>query len=191
MDSKYDKASNHLYNYAGDKSSYWVILDDDFNIIAEHPYKFSVRDKAWKGKLDLFCINVPPHVMKEINTVNMLELLNPTKYQSSNKVTKGKLMYELVPKGAEEALAEICTFGVVEAGYEPGSWRKVDVMLYYAAARRHLEAWRQYMEGDGDLFDNGDKGSGKHHLKHVLTDIAFMLELTETEEKANEARRTD
>ena len=167
---------------------YYIVLDTDGYIKAEYPDDIQkvIRGANWNGALHLFCAD-----LNKINTTGLPFYSKIKLVKISTKVTEGKLMYELIPKGAEEALAEICTFGVVEAGYKPGSWREVDVMLYYAAARRHLEAWRQYMEGDGDLFDNGPKGSGKHHLKHVLTDIAFMLELTETEEKANETRRTD
>jgi len=60
------------------------------------------------------------------------------------------------------------------------------VLFRSAAATRHIEEWKAFMEGNGSLFDIGEKSSGMHHLKHALTDIAFLLEMTATEELARE-----
>lgn len=79
-----------------------------------------------------------------------------------------KLRYDLVPPSAVEAMADILTFGARK--YKPNNWKNCeDPERYLAALYRHLEAWRS-----GEL---NDPDSGKHHLAHALTNIAFMLEL--------------
>lgn len=79
----------------------------------------------------------------------------------------GKLRYDLIPPGTERALAEILTFGTQK--YADDSWQRVPnaKRRYYAALRRHLDAW---LEGA-----RNDTESGYHHLKHALCNVAFLL----------------
>lgn len=76
-------------------------------------------------------------------------------------------MYELIPPQVEEALAEVLTYGAKK--YSPNSWKKVEPFedRYYAAARRHIAAWRK-----GEIVDSE---SGIEHLKHALCCIAFLI----------------
>jgi len=58
--------------------------------------------------------------------------------------------------------------------YAPDNWRKVQDAdsRYFAAARRHLNAWQQ-----GELVDDE---SNLSHLAHAITSLMFVLQL-ETE----------
>ena len=85
------------------------------------------------------------------------------------KFDDGKLRYSLIPPSTTHALAEVLTFGANK--YEPGGWRHVSngKERYLDAAMRHLEAYRS-----GEVLD---KESELSHLKHLLTNIAFLIEL--------------
>jgi len=84
------------------------------------------------------------------------------------KFDTDKLRYDLVPPSAIKALAEVLTYGAKK--YKPNNWRNGEVDRYVAALYRHLEAWR-----DGEQID---EESGMRHLAHAITNIAFLLELT-------------
>lgn len=66
-----------------------------------------------------------------------------------------------------EAVGEVLTYGAEK--YEPNNWQKVEDAenRYYAAALRHLMAYRK-----GEKID---PESGISHLKHVATNIMFLL----------------
>ena len=66
-----------------------------------------------------------------------------------------------------EAVGEVLTYGAEK--YEPNSWQKVEDAenRYYAAALRHLMAYRKGEKVDSE--------SGISHLKHVATNIMFLL----------------
>jgi hypothetical protein len=81
----------------------------------------------------------------------------------------GKLRYDLVPDGAEAAVVAVLTYGAKK--YAPENWRKVEEpkARYYAAARRHMAAWRA-----GEAFD---PESGLHHLAHAACCLLFLLDV--------------
>lgn len=84
------------------------------------------------------------------------------------KNDSGKLRYDLIPPSATLALAEILTHGAEK--YSANNWRNVeDLDRYVAALMRHLEAYRSGEKLDQD--------SGKPHLWHVMTNVAFLIEL--------------
>jgi cytidine deaminase len=84
------------------------------------------------------------------------------------KFDAGKLRYDLIPPSALKGLAEVLTFGAKK--YKPNNWREVDDPdKYVAAAMRHFEDYRAGQELDTD--------SSLAHLKHAMTNIAFLLEL--------------
>lgn len=89
--------------------------------------------------------------------------------KSGVKDDKEKLMYNLIPESSIEGLAEVLTMGAIK--YTPNGWKEVPngTERYYAALMRHLLAFRK-----GEKID---PESGLHHLKHVLTNVAFLLEL--------------
>ncbi len=86
------------------------------------------------------------------------------------KYDDGKLRYSLIPTSATKALAEVLTFGADK--YEPNSWKHVHngEERYLDAAMRHLELYRS-----GEKLD---QESGLPHLSHLLTNIAFLTELS-------------
>lgn len=92
----------------------------------------------------------------------------------STKNDQDKNRLELVPPSTILALGEVLTFGAKK--YEPWGWRKVDQanQRYYAAALRHLLAWRT-----GETLD---PESGLTHLAHALCNISFLYELNIDEE---------
>ena len=89
----------------------------------------------------------------------------------SPKHDAGKLMYSLIPPVATKALAEVLTFGAQK--YAPNSWQGVEdgERRYLDALMRHLEAYRS-----GEVIDDD---SGLSHLKHAITNLAFLLHFEE------------
>lgn len=81
--------------------------------------------------------------------------------------TNCKLRYDLLPSLSTQAIVEVLTFGANKYGAE--NWRLVDnhKNRYYAAAMRHIEAWRQG--------EQKDKESGLHHLAHALCCLTFLI----------------
>tara|TARA_R110002126_G_scaffold68046_1_gene172083 strand:- start:747 stop:1031 length:285 start_codon:yes stop_codon:yes gene_type:complete len=90
----------------------------------------------------------------------------------AKKFDSGKNRYDLIPVDAIEGIAEALTMGA--AKYGDNNWRGIDPERYYAALFRHLIAWRK---GEID-----DPESGLNHLKHVLVNTVFLLELTKNKE---------
>jgi len=79
-----------------------------------------------------------------------------------------KLRLDLIPPSAIRALGEVLTFGARK--YKPNNWRECDdTSRYLAALLRHLLAYQE-----GECLD---KDSGLPHLWHVLTNVAFLVEL--------------
>lgn len=88
----------------------------------------------------------------------------------------GKPRLSLVPICVEEAVAEVIWQSSDQCGgkYPMHNWRKgLPWSQVSESAMRHLKKFAQKGE---DL----DKESGLHHLKHAVTNIAFLLEYLET-----------
>lgn len=90
------------------------------------------------------------------------------------KFDSNKPRYDLIPPSATHALADVLTYGARK--YKPNNWRNGDIDRYIAATMRHFEAYRA-----GETHDNE---SNRPHLWHALTNLAFLIELDETQAKA-------
>ena len=86
------------------------------------------------------------------------------------KYDGGKLRFDLIDGMAEAELVAVLTYGAVK--YDAENWRKVDDAenRYFAALRRHLDAFRRRDE-------QVDPESGLHHLAHAAACLHFMLAL--------------
>lgn len=92
------------------------------------------------------------------------------------RTNKHKVHLALVPHQLEDAAAEVIWKSSDRCGgkYPLHNWRKgLPWTEVSESAMRHLRAFAQ----KGEDFD---AESGLHHLKHVATNIAFLLEYLET-----------
>lgn len=82
-----------------------------------------------------------------------------------------KVRLDLIDPDFIVSVGQVLTFGAKK--YAPNNWQKVDdpVNRYYAAALRHLLAWR--------AGEKNDEESKLNHLKHVATNIMFLLHFEE------------
>ena len=85
---------------------------------------------------------------------------------AGRKDDQGKNRLDLIEPEFIEGVGKVLTFGAEK--YEENSWQKVDNAenRYYAAAMRHLLAWRK-----GEKID---PESGLNHLDHVACNIMFL-----------------
>ncbi len=92
--------------------------------------------------------------------MNMLQSVGKKNDEDKNRL-------DLIEPGFIESVGKVLTFGAEK--YEPNNWQKVENAedRYYAAALRHLLAWRH-----GEKID---EESGLNHLAHVATNIMFLL----------------
>lgn len=92
------------------------------------------------------------------------------------KFDTAKERYDLIPPGVLCDLARVLTYGARK--YAPDNWRKVQdpEARYYAAAMRHMEAWRLGLKVDPE--------SQLPHLAHALCCIVFLAAFS-----SGEARR--
>lgn len=90
------------------------------------------------------------------------------------KDDQGKLMMGLIPHEAMVGLAQVLTFGASK--YSPNGWQTVPnaKSRYEDAALRHFYAYKA-----GELVD---PESGLSHLKHALTNLAFLVYFEENKE---------
>lgn len=83
------------------------------------------------------------------------------------KYDEGKARFDLIEPEFEEDIALVLTMGA--AKYSPNSWQHVEdaVNRYYAALRRHINAWRK-----GEKID---PESGLPHLAQAACNIMFLM----------------
>jgi hypothetical protein len=84
------------------------------------------------------------------------------------KYDKEKLRWELLPLKPIIDVVDILSYGATK--YADENWRYVEPFedRYYAAAMRHITAWR--------LGEQIDEESGKHHLAHAMCCLIFLME---------------
>ena len=78
-----------------------------------------------------------------------------------------KLRWDLVPQHELDDLVAVLTYGAKKYGDE--NWRNVKARRYYAAAMRHISAWRRGQWQDEE--------SGLPHLAHAMCSIMFISAL--------------
>ena len=85
----------------------------------------------------------------------------------SEKADNDKIRIDLVDPAFIEDVCKVLAFGAKK--YSPNNWQTLDdhENRYYAAAMRHLLAWRKGHKKD--------KESGLSHLTHAATNIMFLL----------------
>jgi len=78
-----------------------------------------------------------------------------------------KLRYDLVHPECLREVVKVLTYGAKK--YADDNWIKVDNAnrRYYAAALRHIEAWR--------LGESSDTETGISHLAHSICCLLFLL----------------
>lgn len=91
------------------------------------------------------------------------------------KYDEGKARFDLIEPEFEEDIAFILTMGANK--YVPNSWQHVDdrANRYYAALRRHINAWRKGEKVDSE--------SGMSHLAHAACNIMFLMHIEREENK--------
>lgn len=87
--------------------------------------------------------------------------------KQGRKFDSGKLRYDLIPVLAQEEVVKVVTLGAEK--YDPENWKRVPEgrRRYYAAAMRHMEAWRK-----GEKQDE----IGTHHIANAISNLMFILE---------------
>ena len=88
------------------------------------------------------------------------------------KADAGKLRLTLVPPEIIDAIARVRMYGNQKYG-DPENWRQVEPERYRDAAFRHFLAYLDDPEGNDDE-------SGLPHLWHLACNIAFLIEMEET-----------
>lgn len=85
----------------------------------------------------------------------------------SIKHDNGKTRWDLIPFKALESIADVLAMGANK--YGENNWQSLNNYedRYFAAAMRHLIAWRE-----GDKYDYESMLS---HLAHAATNIIFLL----------------
>ena len=87
---------------------------------------------------------------------------------TGRKHDTGKLRYDLLPPKTVEDVVKVLTLGAEK--YAPDNWKYVRPFndRYYAAAMRHIQAWRQGEDHDPE--------TGLPHLAHALCCLVFLNE---------------
>jgi hypothetical protein len=82
------------------------------------------------------------------------------------KYDESKPDYNLIPAEALDQFVNVLTYGAKK--YSPENWRYVANHRYFAAAQRHLWAYKRGEQIDPE--------SGYPHLAHVVCCVMFILE---------------
>lgn len=94
---------------------------------------------------------------------------------NGQKFDAGKTEWDLLPLGPVEEIVKVLMHGREKYGRD--NWQLVDnpIRRYYAAAQRHLAAFRRARFDTRDPYDAIDAESHLHHLAHAACCILFLL----------------
>lgn len=94
---------------------------------------------------------------------------------NGKKFDQGKTEWDLLPLGPVEEVVKVLMHGREKYGRD--NWQLVDnpIRRYYAAAQRHLAAFRRARFDTKNPFDAVDSESKLHHLAHAACCILFLL----------------
>ena len=94
---------------------------------------------------------------------------------NGQKFDSGKTEWDLLPLGPVEEVVKVLMHGKEKYGRD--NWQLVDnpIRRYYAAAQRHLAAFRRARFDTKDSYDAIDAESHLHHLAHAACCILFLL----------------
>ena len=94
---------------------------------------------------------------------------------NGKKFDAGKTEWDLLPLGPVEEVVKVLMHGREKYGRD--NWQLVDnpIRRYYAAAQRHLAAFRRARFDTKNPFDAVDSESKLHHLAHAACCILFLL----------------
>jgi hypothetical protein len=122
----------------------------------------------WTNK---YCDDCGKDIHSEVHLMEGAVLVDKQPRLDGKKFDEGKPMLGLVPKSTIWAIGWILTFGAKKYGEH--NWRKgLAWSRAYNALLRHLTAW-----WDGE---STDMESGKSHLWHAATELAFLIEYEES-----------
>ena len=94
---------------------------------------------------------------------------------NGKKFDQGKTEWDLLPLGPVEEIVKVLMHGREKYGRD--NWQLVDnpIRRYYAAAQRHLAAFRRARFDTKDPYDAIDAESHLHHLAHAACCVLFLL----------------